>query len=1555
MLVSGDVDQDNDKDLIVGFPGEAGKIAYFENNNGSFSGEPIAISETAGWLQGIEACDIDGDTLVDIVTMSFTRITVLSWYRNEGRGAFSKEIVITQFDRALASFKCYDLDNDGDVDIGAVSYTDHTVGVAKKYGDVNANVVMYYNANGKGDFREKPVKRTRLITGVNTNQRSTHNTEYNLLIVDVEGDSDPDFATLGVSYHYQLADANCDRVNDDCALKSEGSFHHFDTTNPGHGVNLYSSRGVVKYRARVPGSNYSKLKTFENRLGHTFFQFADPHLSMMLDVGRSYPVNKSSLELIPETQNIFIRATGGIYRPNASPATIKCAVDRRSCMNICGGGTNLVSFENIIFDGGESTELSSIVHSWTQDGSRKETRAGSPLFFEKVTFQNMHSATGTVIYSETSPLTFVNCTFQSLSVAVLIRLGYGKSLYDWQVSSPYESLDCGGGDYAWLPMVATETVFMNLGNDQTEVAWDEYLEPIVATRIQNHSYPTRIEMHQRRDLTSRVPKFTLSRFTRFKSNCHEKSSSAAAEEEILIPGIIFYSSNNHSLNVTLANQNEYSTASSIAQIDDLFEGGGVAGARNVRPCPPKTSWQFTPDESARCIPISCNAGYEVGDDLYSCVQCKRGYFKAAAGTHHCDGCPSGRFSDSQGRTECTDCPVQSSTEGKTSQEFVGACACDKDWYKTVTNGAMTCVKCPLFSSTKGLANASSLENCICSDGYYRSISIGTGGGVQVQCAQCPLNSFLVNSLGPTEAAACICRGDYYTHFTNDTRVQCVACPLFSSTNSITNVSSIDGCQCSASYYRSVADGEDGTAQVQCVQCPQNALLQNAAGPREQDSCACQANFYNSNDYSLNELMVCTECPAFSTTKLMVNATSIDHCVCGSARIRQVTTINNISATSCVMCPPGKQTNTALQKCEQCEPGTYNENEGQSSCLQCNTDTYNEDTGSTTPAQCRKCRTDYALNTNTNSKKGRRSREECVCDKGFFQNKTNASGVVPDPDLCKDCPSGASCDENDLNVETLVTKPSYWRKNKHEAIFYLCENAKFCTGGSISNGSANNQCKDGHDGPLCELCKPNYAIQGGVCKTCPNSNGAPFRVLAFFAVCVMFFAYNALRLSPKCAEMKDTLAEVVPDTVAEDMQAKGQESALGKTGLGSNVSSKNYSKPFKAHFLKSTRSKFRILVGYLQITSAFNLTFDVKWPDAFQNVIDTFKVFNVDVSSLFIPISPCAFTTSFINQFYAHMLALPIMFGLIIAAGALSKRVCWKKGNPKEVFGQGVSLCVFWVFLLYPGIGTKIFRMFKCMEIGETLYLVADFSAECYQGEHLVAAMVAVMCIFVYVIGIPFLTVIVLYRRRKTLHAPRTQMTFGMLYNSYKPQFWYFETVEMLRKMILAGGLVIIRPGTSSQILLGLLVALLFASVVTDVKPYTDRTDNILQRCCSVQVVLNLLIGLVLKLDDPATGEYETGAVGTLLVVMNVGILVSAFTATMYSARVIYQAGWSVTKRKEQMSSKPESTKVVPVVEEKGSLPSATEQNIQTLRELREQFGASSEEYKRAVASIQSKN
>ena len=64
-----------------------------------------------------------------------------------------------------------------------------------------------------------------------------------------------------------------------------------------------------------------------------------------------------------------------------------------------------------------------------------------------------------------------------------------------------------------------------------------------------------------------------------------------------------------------------------------------------------------------------------------------------------------------------------------------------------------------------------------------------------------------------------------------------------------------------------------------------------------------------------------------------------------------------------------------------------------------------------------------------------------------------------------------------------------------------------------------------------------------------------------------------------------------------------------------------------------------------------------------------------------------------------------------------------------------------VFLLYPGMGTKIFRMFKCTLVGEKLYLVADFSVVCYEGEHVFATFVAILCIIVYVIGIPLVSAI----------------------------------------------------------------------------------------------------------------------------------------------------------------------------------------------------------------------
>ena len=48
---------------------------------------------------------------------------------------------------------------------------------------------------------------------------------------------------------------------------------------------------------------------------------------------------------------------------------------------------------------------------------------------------------------------------------------------------------------------------------------------------------------------------------------------------------------------------------------------------------------------------------------------------------------------------------------------------------------------------------------------------------------------------------------------------------------------------------------------------------------------------------------------------------------------------------------------------------------------------------------------------------------------------------------------------------------------------------------------------------------------------------------------------------------------------------------------------------------------------------------------------------------------------------------------------------------------------------------------------------------------------------------------------------------------------------MIKKMILAGGLVLVAPGSSVQILLGILVSLAFLVLVLHCHPYDNANDN----------------------------------------------------------------------------------------------------------------------------------
>ena len=69
-----------------------------------------------------------------------------------------------------------------------------------------------------------------------------------------------------------------------------------------------------------------------------------------------------------------------------------------------------------------------------------------------------------------------------------------------------------------------------------------------------------------------------------------------------------------------------------------------------------------------------------------------------------------------------------------------------------------------------------------------------------------------------------------------------------------------------------------------------------------------------------------------------------------------------------------------------------------------------------------------------------------------------------------------------------------------------------------------------------------------------------------------------------------------------------------------------------------------------------------------------------------------------------------------------------------------------------------------------------------------------------------------------------------------------------------------------------MVALSYSYIVTRLEPYDDIVDDYLQVGASIQMVLNLLIGLVLKLDEKGESEYDVDTLGILLLIMNIGVV-----------------------------------------------------------------------------------
>lgn len=110
-------------------------------------------------------------------------------------------------------------------------------------------------------------------------------------------------------------------------------------------------------------------------------------------------------------------------------------------------------------------------------------------------------------------------------------------------------------------------------------------------------------------------------------------------------------------------------------------------------------------------------------------------------------------------------------------------------------------------------------------------------------------------------------------------------------------------------------------------------------------------------------------------------------------------------------------------------------------------------------------------------------------------------------------------------------------------------------------------------------------------------------------------------------------------------------------------------------------------------------------------------------------------------------------------------------------GAALRVTLFVALLCTPSATQQLASYFNCQDVAGVLYLVRDYSVQCYAGVWvwLVAPVCVLLC--VYAVGVPAALFTLLYRYRDTLDV-------RFLHRAYRDDYYWWDCTEYVRKLVL---------------------------------------------------------------------------------------------------------------------------------------------------------------------------
>ena len=397
--------------------------------------------------------------------------------------------------------------------------------------------------------------------------------------------------------------------------------------------------------------------------------------------------------------------------------------------------------------------------------------------------------------------------------------------------------------------------------------------------------------------------------------------------------------------------------------------------------------------------------------------------------------------------------------------------------------------------------------------------------------------------------------------------------------------------------------------------------------------------------------------------------------------------------------------------------------------------------------------------------------------------------------------------------------------------YQCQVEEACKGG------LDSPCENGYEGPICSVCSSGYYKVLQICTRCPSNKWIVGQLSIIVAIVVI----------------------IITATVW--------------------TSRKKIKKVLGHQQIDMLLSKIKIVIGFYQVTYGLLQVFSyIKWPGSLEVIAKYSGMLQLNVMQI-TPIE-CLFPEFEVNAFVSLFAIMAVNAAVICFSGVaygINKMIFIKNRDLDDdekstrITESKEFVCKNLFFFLYVTYLSTCYKTanvlpLACRELCRdrkevccAKYLKADYSVRCQGQQYNHLVMVAYVST-AYIFALPVASFIALWRQRKTFSstedaepsqdpATHSEVIAGLrfLFENYKPSSWYWELVEMTRKVTLTSGLILVGQESRSYIGLALVIAGMYGVLFASVRPMQDTTENRMMTTSLAVTFVNLTIGAVSRI------------------------------------------------------------------------------------------------------------